>query len=334
MRASVTGALAAGTIAAVVAAGCGQDQPAPLADDTGTPSAATSHEPSAPATSSVPTPQASSPASPPPSIDEVVVELVEPGADPRHEMRLDPEVGASTTVEMRMTMAMESTVDGQAAPAAEIPPMVMAMTLTIDEVAAERLSMSYTYDQVSVDGPDPAGVADVLATMEGLAGTITTTRRGAYLEGDITAPPGIDPTVASMLDQFEQQMSSMTVPLPQEAVGVGAVWLATTGFEVNGVSTVNKMTYELRAWDGDTYELGVEIDQQILPATIDEGAATIEILEGANSGAGTMTGTLRLPFATRGHTELAGSMLLEVTSGGQTAQVEQSQQAEMELTSR
>lgn len=334
MRASVTGSLAAGTILAVLVAGCGQDQPAPHTDDTGTPSAAASHEPSASAASSVPIPQASSPASPPPSADDVVVELVDPGAEPRHEMRLDPEVGASTTVEMRMTMAMESTVDGQAAPGVEIPPMVMVMTVTVDEVAPERLSLSYSYDGVSVDGPDPAGVEDVLATMEGLAGTFTTTRRGAYLEGDVTAPPGIDPTVASMLDQFEQQMSSMAVPFPQEGVGVGAVWQATTGFEVNGVSTVNTMTYELRAWDDDTYELGLEIDQQILPATIQEGGATVEILEGANSGAGTMAGTLRLPIATRGNTELAGSMLLEVASEGQTAQVEQSQQAEMEMTSR
>lgn len=334
MRASVTGALAAGTIVAVLAAGCGQDQPAPLTDDTGTPSAVTSHEPSASAASSVPTPQASSSASPPPSTDNVVVELVDPGAEPRQQMRLDPEVGASTTVEMRMTMAMESTVDGRAAPAVEIPPMVMGMTLTVDEVAPERLSLSYTYDSVSLDGPDPGGVADVLASMEGLAGTITTTRRGAYLEGDVTAPSGIDPTVASMLDQFEQQMSSMTVPLPQEAVGVGAVWQATTGFEVNGVSTVNTMTYELRARDGDTYELGVEIDQQILPATSHEGGTTLDILEGANSGAGTMSGTLRLPIATRAQSQLAGSMLLEVTREGQTAQVEQSQQVEMEITAR
>lgn len=333
MRASVAGALAAGTTVAVLAAGCGQDQPAPLPDDTGTSSTVASREPAASEASSVPTPEGSSPASPSPPTDNVVVELVDPGAEPRHEMRFDPEVGTSTTVEMRMTMAMESTVDGQAAPSVEIPPMVMGMTLTVDEVDPERLWLSYTYDRVSLDGPDPGGVADVLASMEGLAGTITTTRRGAYLEGDLTAPPGIDPTVATMLDQFEQQMSSLTVPLPQEAVGVGAVWEATTGFEVNGVSTVNTMTYELRARDGDAYELGTEIDQQILPATTQNGDATLEILEGANSGAGTMTGTLRLPMATRAHSEIAGSMLLEVARGGQTMQVEQSQQVEVEITS-
>ncbi len=126
----------------------------------------------------------------------------------------------------------------------------------------------------------------------------------------------------------------MTVPLPQEAVGVGAVWQATTGFEVNGVETVNTMTYELRARDGDAYELGVEIDQEILPATSQEGAAAVEILGGTNSGTGTMSGTLGLPMATRGHSELAGSMRLEVSQGGQTAQIEQSQQVEMEITSR
>ena len=305
----------------------------------------------APSSTSDPSPSAPSIATPSPTVvpttattaddapvtaagPSVEVELLDPGADPRRELRLSPEPGDRGAVDMRMTMDIDLALDGQPAPGVEIPPMLMGFELVVDEVSADAVTMSYTYDRVGLDGPDPGGMEQALKGIEGLSGSATTTRRGAYLDGRIDVPSGADPAMAQMLTQFDQQMASLTVPMPEEPVGVGARWRVTTGLELNGVRVEQTATYTLQSFEGDDFTVDVEMEQRFVPGTIQSPGASVEILEGTGTGRGSMTGSLRFPMAMQGDVQMSSSMVSRISAEGQQQTMEQDQQVRMEMAPR
>ena len=317
----------AAALAAVVLAACGQESGAPAADETS--SSAPSPSPSLFPTAS-PTPTDT----PVAASGDVTIELLEAGAAPRQVMRLDPEAGRSGRLEMRMEMDTTIVLDGEPLPQVDLPPFVMGMSATVDEVTDDTVRMSYSYDTVGLDGTDPGGVEQVLASMEGLTGTLTTTRSGAFVDGDVQVPDGLHPTVASSMEQFEQQLASMAVPLPTEPVGSGARWRVGTAFGLNGLETQNTATYELRWMQDGKYELAVDIEQRMVPGAIDEAGGTLEVLESGGTGSGTVTGSLAFPLAVRGRTQMASSMVAELTDRGQSQRMEQEISMVVEMTPR
>lgn len=270
----------------------------------------------------------------PAATDDVTVEVLAAGAEPRQVLQLAPEAGTTGSLEMRMEMDTTVAINGQSAPRVDLPAFVMGMSATIDEVTGDTIRMSYTYDTVELDGTDPGGLERIMASMEGVTGTVTTTRSGAFVDGEIRMPDGLDPTVASSMEQFEQQLASMTVPLPTEPVGPGARWRAGTSIVLNQLEVETTATYELRSLQGGEYELAVDIEQRMVPGTIEEAGATIEVVEGSGTGSGTVIGSLDFPLAFEGRTQMHSSMVAELTGEGGSQRMEQKASMTVEMSPR
>lgn len=254
--------------------------------------------------------------------------VADAGDEPRALMELTPMAGDSAATTMTMTTTTSTTIDGEALPAAPVPPMTMGMVITVDDVTDDEITMSVVYDSAEIEGGDPTAQG-LLDTMVGLTATVTSTRSGAFIDGGYDTE-GLDPTLVPLLEQFESQLSSLTVPLPTEPVGVGATWDVATSAELLGGTLCNVYTYTLTSFDGDSYEMTAEIAQQAQPGPLEMGGATAELEELTGSGSGTTGGRLSFPVAVSGSSDITTSTV--ISADGQT--MEQESKVQMELTPR
>lgn len=256
------------------------------------------------------------------------VEVLDVGAEPRYPMRLDPQEGQEAVLQMRMDMAMEMTVDGEPEPTGELPSTIMTMHALVDQVTDDTIRTVVTYRAAELDGQDPGGVQELLDTLEGLSGTVTTTRTGAFVEGGFTTT-GIHPFLQEMVQSFDQQLSSLAIPMPEDDLGVGARWRVTTSFELGGLVIQMEADYHLAAFDGVSYQLEMALTQALVPGTIEGGA---RMLDGGGSGSGTVSGRLDFPFAFDGSSSVDTTMLFEVDGPDGTHVIEQRQSIHMTMT--
>lgn len=248
------------------------------------------------------------------------VTVTDNGSEPRTELRLAPKQGDTVKLDMEMDMTMSMSADGSTVPTGDIPTLTMGMVSTIESVTDDEIEMSFEYDTVDAGG-DPT-VESTLRTLIGTSGTITTDTNGVYIDGDIEPAPGMDPTMESTIQQLEQQFANMTVPLPDEAIGTGAVWDVETPVELNGLETCNTYTYTLDQLDGQAYTLDVEIDQQMASGTIEQNGVEAELVEGSSSGSGTTSGRLDLPLAVSGTSNLDSTSTMKVEQGDDEQEIE------------
>lgn len=254
------------------------------------------------------------------------------GSEPHKLMEMTPTVGDTKGLDVKMTMGLDVRVDGDTVPTGSVPPMSFGIEMTIDDVTDDQIEMSYVYDNVDVEGGDPS-IQDMLDPLAGASGTLTTTRSGAFIDGNFTAS-GLDPTLSQMVDQLDQQMADMAIPLPEEPVGVGAEWEAVNSITINDITTCATTSYELTEFDGNEYELAVEVSQEVVPTTVDESGVTIEVVSGSGSATGRSKGSLSMPVAVEGTSDGTTSMKMKAEQGGQKFDQDMEVDVSMEMTPR
>jgi hypothetical protein len=197
--------------------------------------------------------------------DPVVdVVMLDPGLEPRRELRLDPPVGSvvemTTTIDQGFTVELDGRV--QAIPAMGLE---MDVTFTVDTADAETISYRAQYVDVRA-GPDPDpemadAVEELRAQFVGAESSFVMDRRGTLISQTIG--------VAGLPEDSEElvaQSSALSMPFPVEAVGLGARWdvrsqLSSSGFVFN-VSAI----HEVVELDGDHVVTDVEL-RMSLPGT-------------------------------------------------------------------
>ncbi|WP_222851438.1 hypothetical protein [Phytoactinopolyspora mesophila] len=218
------------------------------------------------------------------------------GAEPRELMELSPTAGHSAGLDVAITTGVSARRDGEDVPLEAPPTMRFGIELVIENVTDDEIEMSFVYDDAELGGDLP--MDDMLESITGTSGFITTTRSGAFVDGGFMTEE-MDPLLVSMVEQLDQQMVDMTVPFPEEPVGVGAEWQVVSSVDGGGVTFCNKASYVLTDFDGDAYQLDTEITQQAIPTT--QGSDTgIDVVGGSGSFTGQSAGTLSLPIAVSG----------------------------------
>lgn len=248
------------------------------------------------------------------------IKITETGSKPLEKLELAPQEGESIELDTTMDMTVSVRADGSTVPTDSIPSMTLGMTATVESVTDDEIGMSFEYDKVSVEGDDQ--VESELEGLVGTTGTITTDTNGAYVDGTIEPAPGMDTQMEGVLEQFEQQLANLTVPLPDEAVGQGATWEVTTPVELNGLEACNSYTYELTERNGTEYELDVDIDQEMAPGPVDQDGVEAKLIEGSTQGSGTTQGNLSMPLTVTGTNEVESSTSMEVEQGDETQDLE------------
>jgi len=185
------------------------------------------------------------------------VKLHQAGAKPRHKLRLHPKPGDKQTVDMTFKIAMDMQIGDMPSQAMKMPPMKMAMDVTVKSVAPNG---NITYEMVMTDvsvADDPKAMPQVVEAMKsalgglkGLSGTGVMTDRGINQGIEMKVPAGADPQLRQALEQAKDAIYRTTVPLPKEAVGPGAVWEHHEPIKSQGMELDQTETYELLSQEG------------------------------------------------------------------------------------
>ncbi len=240
----------------------------------------------------------------PAEVERASITIEDPGAEPRQALRLQLEEGDASEAIMTMAMSTTMEADGEPMPGGDIPPIQITIRSEVTEVddEAETITTRFSYadadivDDGTVDPQMAEAMRQGLSVLDELSGTATINSRGEPVSSEFDVPDDVDPTSRQMLEQVSQQVETLTVPLPEEEVGVGAIWRAETTSDLGGIETVLAVTYELKELDGTRYVLAVDYEQTASSQEADfEGApedAVVTVEEYLVTGAGELTGDL------------------------------------------
>ena len=191
------------------------------------------------------------------------VEVVDAGAEPRTQLRLDVDEGYRETVTMvlHQTSAIEGRVE-------EAPTMTLRYSQSVESVTEDEIEVAMAYEDVRVVGRGPSrGVArsleESLAPLEGITGTTTFAPDGSVLDAEVDVPDDVPDPVRSMIQQLSSQAAVVSVPMPSEPVGEGAVWTVAGELALAGIDSTQEATYTLESVEGDRYKVAVEVTQQL-----------------------------------------------------------------------
>ena len=203
---------------------------------------------------------------------QTTVTLLESGAEPRTVLRYKFQANRTERMVMEMIMAVTVEIGALKRPETQLPGTRTTMTIDTKEVSPEgELHYEFILEQTEVvPNPDdnPAAIKAMqrqMDTMLGLSGSAMVTSQGFSTDVTINIPRGAGLQVRQMINDMQQSMTRMLVPLPDEPVGRGAVWQATTPIETPAMKFTQVATYALLEIQGDTVKLDVQITQSAPP---------------------------------------------------------------------
>lgn len=190
---------------------------------------------------------------PPPGPPGEGIELVDPGALPHRELRYHLVKGATTLLELAMDLDVAMGPRGGA-----MPTVVMQMEVRADDVLPDGSARIRTRiaSARAKDRPNTALPTDIMAAqaamLAGLELTATLAPRGTLSDSKVaSAGKDLPPALASQLTQLNLSLEQVAMPLPAEAVGVGAKWRNRKTVVQNGVKMQTVTTIEVVSIDGD-----------------------------------------------------------------------------------
>jgi hypothetical protein len=252
--------------------------------------------------------------------------LLDPGSEPRRVLRSSLVQGGEVRAAITTDLAIEQggEVDGAAI---DPPPITEVVDYRVGRVAEREATVSFRFAEVRAERVGDAltdaehlELTEGLQGLVGVAGTGRSTDRGSLAALELDLPDDLDPAVATQLRLAEEGLAALGVPLPREAVGVGARWRVTDRVTSSGVAVRRTTTYEISSLDGDRvgYTATVTL-REVEPGPVDApglpDGLDVELISA--DGTASIRGTLDLgsPVSpARGETHVR--QVLEVTAEG------------------
>lgn len=254
------------------------------------------------------------------------VTLSSAGAEPRVPLRFKVAAGQKEAFLMTMTMGLAMNMEGMSMPM-DMPTMKMSAETTVTNVAPNgdiTYEMAFTKVEVeAAPGADPA-MAQMLQAGAGeltsIKGLVTMSSRGINKSTTLNLEKITDPAMKQMLTGMSGQFESLSMPMPEEAVGVGAKWEVRQATNSGGATIFQKVLCEVVSIDANGATIKAQVEQTAPPQSVANPAApgmTMNIEKVTGKGAGTTT----FKFANLSPTsEMTSSTTLDaaVDMGGQT----------------
>jgi hypothetical protein len=136
------------------------------------------------------------------------VELLNPGVEPRQQLRLKPAIDVKETTVMTVKMDMEISASGRSSPAAKIPVSVMTFETKVTKIDPNgdiHYEFAYTNADITGDtGNTPPAARDAmrstLKSMVGMKGSFIMDNRGFHKGGNFILPEGADNNLKQMVE--------------------------------------------------------------------------------------------------------------------------------------
>ncbi len=315
----------------------GKDQPVKPADTVKPPAGAPGAKPAEPLKPADPVKVEA----PPAAMTEAKIVVENTGGDNKIALRYQYTAGVVTTAMMEMKLGMQISMGAIQQPAMSLPVMKMSMKLTNREVKdSGNLVYDFILESVDVvpEADTPAPMVDQMKAslndIKGMNGNAEVTPRGITKAADMKMPANTNPQLTSMMDNFKQQMSQMSVPLPEEPVGEGAAWTVTTQLTTGGMVVTNQYKYTLTKLDGNNIEMKVALVQSAEPQELKNPnlppGTVLKLQEFKSGGSGTVKMDLTKMVPTSELTSET-TMKIEVEAGAQKQNLDQKMNLTLKL---
>ena len=244
------------------------------------------------------------------------IEVVDTGDEPRVPLRYALVAGTSVTGTQSIDQYIRQVDQDGFGNSTRIPTIDLGLQLDVQEVKPDGTArVTFGFTSVNATGNGSAASSDqaraieiALADITDLTGDTTTTDRGVPLDTSLDVPDDLSDTLRSILEQYESQASALTPPLPEEPLGLGARWRATTEAELNGIEFEQEFVYTLESMTGTQLEVTITAKQRAAPQEIDVPGAPrgskIRLLSYRAKGQGTTTFDLAAPLPVESEVKL------------------------------
>jgi hypothetical protein len=238
------------------------------------------------------------------------LQVVSTGSEPRRALHYQATKGAAQQLDVAVDVeVMAGDMGGP------MPTIVMTLSLAVDDVLPIGAKLRSTVVDVTARDRDESRVpakalSGPLEQLEGVVLTTTLTPNGRLVgtKLDTGGKPMADSAkkpLAALTTSFDQLM----MPLPDDPVGVGAVWRNSRPLEQNGMKMIAVNTVTLTSITGDKLAFDIDTALHGDDQTIQEGGLTVDIKNIVGTGRGKGTLDLRtLAMTSELTTELRSAM--------------------------
>lgn len=209
--------------------------------------------------------------------------LVERGAAPHETYRYTPTSGSVQHVRMEMDIDADMSVSGLAIPGLDVPTVFYELNSTVGSVAPDAIAYTFEVTAAGAEGDSgiAAAVRDDLGALVGSKGELVVTARGRG--GAVSASAdhvGPGPDVRSTLGK-------LTMTLPEDAVGVGAVWTLDEEVLEGSVAVAQSSRWTLAEIRPDgALVIEVAVTQKAEPQDVVNGKETSKLVAFGSEGRG------------------------------------------------
>jgi hypothetical protein len=197
-------------------------------------------------------------------------QLVSNGSEPRSVLRYSPKVGQSALLTWETTSQSTREENGVAMEPKPFPITLIRLTMEVVNVTEQEITQRIEFVDFETPETDKKdvvveGMRANFAEMKGKHAEITIDRRGRFVRGGFDPSQYSTAQMQSNVQRTNQQLASMCMPLPVEAVGQGARWILER--DIEGVALKSHVTveYSLERIDDSAVTLAVRSKQIGVP---------------------------------------------------------------------
>jgi len=195
------------------------------------------------------------------------IKLLEPGAEPRTQLRysLQAETSGSFTMDMSLGLTMETEGIRQDIP---MPHVQITASVSCKESTPDGgMPIKVTYDKVEIlnkPGIPPELLAqynEIMGSMQGMITSGVMTPQGLCEDVDLKFPENFHPELKKSIDDLKQTFNSFAQPFPKVAIGKGARWQVSMPFTSEGIKGTQVSTLTLKDIRGDKVKMEITTEQ-------------------------------------------------------------------------
>lgn len=186
------------------------------------------------------------------------VKLIEPGAEPRQELRYKVPHDLEQTVKFKSRQKTTTKMDGNEMPMPPMPQITLTYSVDVEYVSQEgeiRYLVKLANADVTADAMAPPQIAEMMKknydSMTGKTAEVIVDNRGVIKSTKVKGSTG----GTSSDDSFGKDLAMMATPLPMEPVGIGAQWQTTRFTSEGGVRMSQSTIFTLKERAGDVITL-------------------------------------------------------------------------------
>ena len=196
------------------------------------------------------------------SVSPPQIELVEAGEGDRQPLRYRFSAGQRARLRFTLEMDMQASM-GERRSDVDMPAVRMDLDLGPTEVTGGNLRYPWRIGGVSVQGGEEGEARQQFergfAGLEGAHGIMEVDDRGRVRELTFELPEDAAPELQQHAQTLRDGLAQLTPPLPEQPVGVGAVWRIGAQLRMQGMTLSMSSEYRLRRRSGDRLELQTRV---------------------------------------------------------------------------